>query len=190
MAHERGTSVSGDGRHWNVYGPGTGRFPQPLPPIYGFERPSYATQEEADRANAVRSMLGSIPGQRVSLSDYLRTNPDRATLAELMRRSGVVAQGPPRMTGVDPRVAAAAQAQQARARRMTEEEILRGSGGSEADYAQVDPWMSELLGRSIGGESAGEPIGSYDPSWYGGAAMTPAESQSLFEQLMQMWRSR
>jgi len=191
MAHERGTSVSGDGRHWNVYGPGTGRFPEPLPPIYGFERPSYGTPEDADRANRVRSELGSMPGQRVSLSDFLRTNPDAATLADLMRRSGVVAQGPPRMTGVDPRVAAQARLQQERARRMAEEEIQRAGwerhGIPEADYEQSD---DSLMGRLLGGAAVTPDemarMRQMRPEDMGGTSLTPSEQQSLLEQLMQM----
>jgi len=181
MAHEQATDISGDGRHWNVYGPGTGRFPQRLPLIYGFEQPWYATQAEAQRAGRTRSMLNDIPGQRVSLSDFLRTNPDAKTLAELMRLTGVVDQGPPRMAGADPRVAQA-RAQQERARRMTEEEIQRGTTyGSEADYEQVDDSLiARLLGQSLGAART-----------FGGAAVTDDEMtmmEKALQQLSQQWR--
>jgi len=175
--YERPTTVGTQ----NVYGPGTGRFMQPLTPIYGFERSSYPSSADAQRAARARQMLGSEPGQRVSVSDYLRSNPDAATLADVMRLTGVVDQGPPRMAGADPRVAQA-RAQQERARRMAEEEIQRGTTyGSEADYEQVDDSLiARLLGQSLGAART-----------FGGAAVTDDEMtmmEKALQQLSQQWR--
>jgi hypothetical protein len=87
--HEQSIGVGEPGKYVNAYGPATGRGGQPLPLVYGFERPSYPTIPQADLAAIMRSLLAPVAGTRVSTSDYLRTNPDpqaqRALLEQALR---------------------------------------------------------------------------------------------------------
>ena len=143
MAHERATGIGTSRGEVNVYGPGTGRFPEPLPLIYGFERPAYPSVAEAEQAANMRSVLNTVPGTRVSLSDYLRTNPDAATLAELLRANPRV--GPRRQRAPQPGAPPIP-----RQRPFTMEDRLREQemfantfGNTEADYANtpgMDPF--------------------------------------------------
>ena len=84
VSHERITGVGTDQGEINVYGAGTPQAGKPITPIYGFERDVYPTPEAATQAAVLRSMLFGIPGQRVSTSDYLRTNPTPDVLQALM----------------------------------------------------------------------------------------------------------
>lgn len=89
MAHEQATGITTERGERNVYGPGTGRFPEPLPPLYLFEREAYPTREAAERAAILRSRLNEVPGglgRPVSGADVLRTNPSPAVIEMLQRQ--------------------------------------------------------------------------------------------------------
>lgn len=60
MSHEQSETIKGrDGRWYNVYGSGTGADqPMPLPQLFGFEKPSYSTADEAVNKAAWRSLMG------------------------------------------------------------------------------------------------------------------------------------
>jgi hypothetical protein len=60
MSHEQSDTIQGRDQRWyNVYGTPTGApQPMPLPQIASFERPSYATSEEAVNKAQWRSQLG------------------------------------------------------------------------------------------------------------------------------------
>lgn len=98
--HEQSETRGTDAGYINTYGGGVPkREGQPLPPIFGFERSSYQSLDEAVRAAILRSILSDAAGTRNSGSDFLRTNPPTDILRQLMilmqiQQSGMGKTGP------------------------------------------------------------------------------------------------
>jgi hypothetical protein len=83
--HEQGETRGTDTGYVNTYGQGVpGRAGEPLPLIFGFERPEYPSVSQAVLADVLRSLLSGTAATRPSGSDYLRTNPSSDLLRQLM----------------------------------------------------------------------------------------------------------
>ena len=61
--HEQSESINRLAAWYNVYGPKTPQAGQVVPPKFPFERPAYASREEAEFAARFRSLLTDEQGQ-------------------------------------------------------------------------------------------------------------------------------